>query len=83
VLEFYVGAGDDAGVVRFQVLGPEELDSALGRLASMHLVQLAVPGQARLEVWLAPQRHWLPVQLRITDADGRALTQLVTAISER
>lgn len=50
VLECYVGAGVDAGVVRFQVLGPEQLDSALGKLASMHLVQLAEPGQARLEV---------------------------------
>ena len=80
VLEFYVGAGDDAGVVRFQVVGPEEIDSALGKLASVHLVQLAAPGQPRLEVWLAPGRHWLPVQLRVTAPDGSALTQLVTAI---
>jgi hypothetical protein len=83
VLEFYVGGSGDAGVVRFQVLGAEELDSALGKLASMHLVQLVGPGQARLEVWLAPQRHWLPVQLRVTAPDGSVMTQLVTAISER
>jgi hypothetical protein len=83
VLEFYVGAGSAAGVVRFQVLGAEELDSALGKLASIHLVQLAQPGQPKLEVWLAPQRRWLPVQLRITEADGSVMTQLVTAISER
>lgn len=83
VLEFYVGAGADAGVVRFQVLGPEQIDSALGKLESVHLVQLARPGEARLEVWLAPGRHWLPVQLRVTQPDGSALTQLVTAITER
>jgi hypothetical protein len=83
VLEFYVGGGNDAGVVRFQVLGEEQLDSAIGKLASVHLVQLAQPGQARLDVWLAPERHWLPVQLRITETDGSVLTQLVTAISAR
>lgn len=83
VLEFYVGGGADAGVVRFQVLGPDELDSALGKLASIHLVQLVEPGQARLDVWLAPQRNWMPVQLRVTAPDGSVMTQLVTAISER
>jgi hypothetical protein len=83
VLEFYVGAGVDAGIVRFQVLGPELLDSALGKLASVHLAQLTEPGQARLEIWLAPDHHWLPVQLRVTAADGSVLTQLVSAISER
>jgi hypothetical protein len=83
VLEFYVGGATEAGVVRFQVLGEEQLDSAIGKLASVHLVQLAQPGQARLEVWLAPQHHWLPVQLRVTAADGSVLTQLVTAISAR
>ena len=79
----FVGGATEAGVVRFQVLGEEQLDSAIGRLASVHLVQLAQPGQARLEVWLAPQHHWLPVQLRVTAADGSVLTQLVTAISAR
>ena len=83
VLEFYVGAGMDAGVVRFQVLGPEPIDSALGTLASVHLMQLVGPGEARLEVWLAPGHHWLPVQLRLTALDGSVLTQRVSAISDR
>ena len=81
VLEFYVGTGVDAGVVRFQVLGPEPLATALGTLDSVHLAQLTAPGETRLEVWLAPQHHWLPVQLRVSAFDGSVLTQRVSTLS--
>ncbi|MBC7453861.1 MAG: DUF3108 domain-containing protein [Massilia sp.] len=87
VLEFYVGTGVDAGVVRFQVLGaepePEPLATALGTLDSVHLMQVVGPGEARLEVWLAPEHHWLPVQLRVKAVDGSVLTLRVSAISKR
>jgi hypothetical protein len=82
VIEIFVGGAADAGIVRFQVLGPEQLDSALGTLDTVHLVQLVRPGQTRLDVWLAPARNWYPVQLRATAADGSVSTQLVTRIEQ-
>ena len=76
------GAGGIATVLFEQVGEAEEtLPTPLGPLAALHLRQQAAPGQDRLEVWLAPQRGWLPVQLRLSRADGSVLTQTVTAIS--
>jgi hypothetical protein len=80
VIEVFVGGAQDAGVVKFQVMGQEDVATALGALASWHLVQLARPGETRLELWLAPQHGWLPVQLRSTAPDGTVSTQVVTQI---
>lgn len=82
-VELLVAGADGVAVVRFQRAEDEVIDSALGKLATAHLVQLAAPGRARLEVWLAPSRSWYPVQLRVTAPDGSALTQTVTAIAPR
>ena len=77
---FYVGASGGAATVRFDPAGSETIDSAMGALETEHLVQVGGPGQPRLEVWLAPARHWLPVRLRSTAADGSTQTYTVTAI---
>jgi hypothetical protein len=80
VIEVFVGGAQDAGVVKFEVMGQEEVATALGTLGSWHLVQLARPGETRLELWLAPQHGWLPVQLRATAPDGTVSSQVVTQI---
>jgi hypothetical protein len=80
VIDIFVGGAEDARIVRFQVLGMEEVESALGTLPSWHLAQLVRPGEARLEVWLAPGHNWYPVQLRLSAPDGTASTQVVTRI---
>lgn len=81
VIELYVATSAGAGTVRFQVVGPEDLSTAMGAMASVHLTQLVQPGQARLDVWLAPERSWYPVQLRVTQADGSERTQQITSIA--
>jgi hypothetical protein len=68
-------------IVRFQVLEAESVATPLGRIEAWHLAQRAAPGQARLEVWLAPGHAWLPVQLRLTGADGATATQTLSAIA--
>ncbi len=80
VIEIFVGAASDAGIVRFEVGAEESLQSALGALSAVHLVQQVEPGQRRLELWLAPQQHWLPVRLRTTWPDGTVATQTVSRI---
>jgi hypothetical protein len=73
----------DAGgvrIARWQVMEKEALATPAGVLATVRLVQPAPAGQARLEVWLAPQRNWLPVQLRLTQPDGSVANQVVTSI---
>jgi hypothetical protein len=77
-----VVAGADAATVEtYEVLGMETLATPLGAVAAWHLAQAAAPGRARLEVWLAPERGWLPVQLRLTGADGAVTTQSASAIT--
>ena len=82
-VELLVAGANGVAVVRFERIGEEVIDSALGKLTTLHLVQVTQPGSARLEVWLAPSRSWYPVQLRVTAPDGSALTQTVTSIAPR
>lgn len=80
VVEIVVAGPGGVRIARWQVLGEEALDTPAGQLATVHLIQLAEPGEARIEVWLAPQRNWLPVQLRVTGLDGSVANQVVTGI---
>lgn len=82
-VELQVAGSDGVGKVLFEKAGDgdEALATALGPLATVHLRQQCAPGQACLEVWLAPARNWYPVQLRLTGPDGSVLTQTVTSIS--
>jgi hypothetical protein len=79
-LRIVVAGSDGAEVARYQVMGQEEVPTAMGSIAAWRLAQLAPPGQDRLELWLAPGHGWLPVQLRLTRADGSAATQTITRI---
>jgi hypothetical protein len=80
-IDFHVGGSHDAGIVRFAVVGQEDIDSALGRISTWRLVQATPPGAARLELWLAPEHHWFPVQMRSTAPDGTVTTQVVARIA--
>ena len=75
-----VAGADEAAIEHYEVLGMETLATPLGAVAAWHLAQSAAPGRARLEVWLAPECGWLPVQLRLTGADGAVTTQSASAI---
>lgn len=76
-VDVYVGRADGAAVERFHVVGRERLATPLGGMEALHLVRGGAP---RLEIWLAPARGWLPVQLRTTAPDGSVHTQLVKEI---
>ena len=80
-VEVVVAGPLEATIERFQAAGVEILATALGPVEAWHLAQPALPGRPRLEVWLAPARGWLPVQLRLTGADGVVSTQTVSAIA--
>jgi hypothetical protein len=79
-VDVVVAGSGGARIVRWQVLGREELATPAGVLLTVHLVQLAPAGESRVEAWLAPEQNWLPVQLRVTQPDGTVVNQLVTTI---
>ena len=81
-IELLVGEEKDASLFRFVVLGQEEIDTAMGRLATWRLMRPPLPGSysSRLDVWLAPGHNWYPVQLRSTEANGAITTQTIRKI---
>jgi hypothetical protein len=64
-------------IARFRVLGREDVATGAGTLSAWHLAELAAPGVARLDVWLAPDQGWLPVRVRVEDAGG-SVTQTLS-----
>lgn len=82
-VELLVAGSDGVTVVRFQRVGEEDIESGLGKLATVHLAQVVAPGRPRLDVWLAPAHSWYPVQLRVTAPDGTVSTQTITSITPR
>jgi hypothetical protein len=63
---------------RYQVVGEETLQTALGPLATWHLLPLqkAVGGDLAAEVWLAPSLQYLPVRFLIRQ-DERTFVDLM------
>jgi len=79
-IEIAVAGARDVRVARLQVMGKEDVATGLGTLGAWHLTERAAPGQPRLEVWLAPQQGWLPVQIR-TDEGGAIVTRTLRAVA--
>lgn len=81
-IDIFVGEDRDASVYRFQVVGPEQIDTRLGKLQTVHLTRPPKPGsyKSRLDIWLAPEHGWYPVQIRNTEASGAVTTQTVNNI---
>jgi hypothetical protein len=81
-IDIQVGEDRDASVYRFIVLGQEQIDTRLGRIATWHLSRPPKPGSynSRLDIWLAPERNWYPVQIRNLEASGAVTTQTVNNI---
>lgn len=81
-IDIQVGEDRDASVYRFQVVGQEQIDTKLGRLQTWHLTRPPKPGsyKSRLDIWLAPDHGWYPVQIRNTESSGAVTTQTVNNI---
>ena len=81
-IDIFVGEDRDASVYRFEVVGPEQIDTRIGKLQTVHLTRPPKPGsyKSRLDIWLAPEHGWYPVRIRNTEANGAVTTQTVNNI---
>lgn len=72
---------DGRGVSRhvYSVEGGGPLDTPAGRFETVKLVRAA--GEDRTEIWLAPDRSYLPVRILIVNGDGSRYDQVVARIS--
>lgn len=65
----------------FDVLAQESIDTPLGRLRTIPVVQVRMPNTETLAVWLATDYRNLPVRIRFFNRDGEVSgEQLVNAI---
>lgn len=73
----------EANPYQFVVVGQETIDTKLGHLETWHVVRPPLAGAytSRLDIWLAPQYHWIPVQIRNSEANGAITTQTIRKIT--
>lgn len=83
-----VAEGRDVAEFMFNVVGEEEIESKLsetGVLKVLHISRPPRPGSynSRLDIWLAPEKKWYPVQIRNTESNGNVTNQIVTAFKKK
>ncbi|MHB1188619.1 DUF3108 domain-containing protein [Thiobacillus sp.] len=64
----------------YDVRGEETLETALGALRTLHLARRA-DGDGRFEIWLAIDRHYLPVHVLRSDDKGSEMELQLLSIS--
>jgi hypothetical protein len=57
-----------------------EIVTPLGRMTTVHLVRQHQPNEDGVEVWLAPQHHYLPMKLVILDDKGARYETVMTRL---
>ena len=69
----------EANLHQFTIVGKETINTKMGAIETWHVVRPPRLGvySSRLDIWLAPQYNWLPVQVRNTEANGAITTQTV------
>ncbi|MCD6027677.1 MAG: hypothetical protein K0R08_2196, partial [Solimicrobium sp.] len=74
----------DAPAYQFVITDQETLDTKLGPLETWHIVRPSRPGfySSRIDIWLAPELNWLPVQIRNTESNGAVTTQTIRKINQ-
>ena len=80
-----INATDGKGVSRyvFDVEGRQMIQTPAGKFDALRLVKRKDgPDDHGTEIWLAPNRGYLPVRILITDKDGTRIDQVVTRIDQ-
>jgi len=84
-LRFFVAGRKDAEAWSFKVARREKVGTPMGEMEAIHFVK-APPSDdkgQKLDIWLAPGRHYYPVKLRFADDEGEYVEQVVTSITPR
>lgn len=72
----------DVSTFVFIVTAYEEVETKAGKIMAWHVVRPPLPGSynSKLEIWLAPDQYWYPIQIRNTESNGAVTTQTATKI---
>lgn len=82
VIDLFVAGVRDGEVWRVQVIGQEDLSTAIGHIPTWHVVRQPKIGSydQRIDIWFAPDHGWTPVKLRYTEPNNDFLDMSVTSI---
>ncbi|MEN9864699.1 MAG: hypothetical protein RL748_289 [Pseudomonadota bacterium] len=80
VIDALVAGERRADVWSFKVLGSEMLKLDNKQLEAWHLAQIPPPDsyERRIDVWLSPQHHFVPVQIMYSESNGGVLQMSMT-----
>ena len=78
--ELTVVTGKSAALSRVEQLADETVEVPAGRFRARRLRVAAIDGSLTLDVWLARDRHQLPVRIRMRDRKGEILDQQARSI---
>jgi len=79
-LEFFMTNGRKLDHYLYTAQSSGDLETRLGRLATLHIVKQHRADESGAELWLAPQYRFLPVRLLIQDEDGTRYEQVITRL---
>lgn len=84
---FFVAGPHDADRWVFKVLEKTTVRTALGTVASLHIVRTSPDSKTnskdqQVHLWLAPSLEWYPVRVRSIDADGNLIEQTLEKITK-
>ena len=84
VQQFRVAGSSRTDNWRFRVVGNDTLDTALGKIKTVHLVRERDhdDGQ-KVEVWLSADYDWMPVRVLSNETDGDYLDQVIKQYVQR
>jgi hypothetical protein len=57
----------------------EDIEVPLGTMRSIPVRQVRIPGEESIEIWLSPERQYLPVRIRFLDRNGEMSGEQVAA----
>jgi hypothetical protein len=82
-IDMFVGEERYGAVYTFNVVGPEEIETPIGRLQTVRVTRPPKPGsyKSRLDIWLSPAHGWIPVKIQSSEANGAVTVQTVKHIA--
>ena len=78
-LQLAVVTGRKLDTYHFSIVGEETLQLPFGDVRTLHVRRAVRKGDDSLDVWLAPERHYLPVRIVRTDRKDNAPVELIAS----
>lgn len=81
-MDVYLANGRRMSHFRYTVAGREKIDTGAGSLDTLHVTKVLEGGDTRaFDMWLAVERHYLPVKIRFTSKKGSVFNSVARSIT--